>query len=81
MRSHAMGNVGDFALVPTDDGFTWEIPAGPMVIRYTAKIKGGVWQETGDRITPGKEPSRFFEMTLHRIGDTEWPASGAIEQK
>jgi hypothetical protein len=81
LHSHAMGNVGDFVLVPMTDGFVWEIPAGPMTIRYTATIKGGTWQEVGDRISPGKEPVRFFEMNLERIGDTTWPAFGAVGPK
>ena len=81
MRSHAMGNVGDFALTPTASGFVWEIPTGPMTIRYTATIRGGTWQEVGDRLIPGKDPVRFFEMNLERIGDTTWPASGAVGPK
>src|SRR5207237_3361966 len=39
LHSHAMGQVGDFVLKPTGDGYVWEIPAGPMTIRYTAVIK------------------------------------------
>jgi hypothetical protein len=39
MRSYAQGYVGDFALTPTADGFEWEIPAGPMAMRYTAVIR------------------------------------------
>ncbi|MEK6334563.1 MAG: DUF1579 domain-containing protein [Acidobacteriota bacterium] len=81
MHSYAQGNVGDFVLTPKPDGFVWEIPAGQMTIRYTAVIKDGTWQEVGDRIVPGKEPVRFFEMTLKRIGDTDWPAGGAISPK
>src|SRR5437899_2251117 len=60
LHSHAMGYVGDFVLRPAADGYTWEIPAGPTSIRYTAVIKDGVWKEVGDRIAPGKEPVRFF---------------------
>ena len=81
MRSYAQGRSGDFKLTPTADGNVWEIPAGPMTIRYTATIKDGMWREVGDRIVEGKEPVRFFEMNLKRIGDTEWPAGGAISQK
>lgn len=81
MRSYAMGRSGDFPLKLTSDGFTWEIPAGPVTIRYTAVVKDGVWHEVGDRIMPEKEPVRFFEMTLKRVGDTEWPAAGAIPAK
>ena len=81
MRSHAQGRYGDFAIVPTDDGYTWEVPAGPMTIRYTAVIKDGVLKEVGDRIMPGKEPVRFFEMTLTRLSNTEWPAGNAVPSK
>ncbi len=81
MRSHAQGRYGDFAIVPTDDGYMWEVPAGPMTIRYTAVIKDGVLKEVGDRIMPGKEPVRFFEMTLTRLGNTDWPAGNAVPAK
>jgi hypothetical protein len=52
-----------------------------MTIRYTAVIKDGAWREVGDRIIPGKDPIRFFEMNLKRIGDSDWPGGGAISQK
>lgn len=81
LHSYAQGNAGDFVLTPTADGFVWEIPAGPMTIRYTAVVKNGSWREVGDRIMPGKEPVRFFEMNLKRVGDTNWPAAGAISPK
>ena len=81
LHSYAQGNVGDFVLSLTGDGYVWEIPAGPMTIRYTAVVKNGSWREVGDRIMPGKEPVRFFEMNLKRIGDTSWPAAGAISPK
>ena len=81
MRSHAQGMAGDFVLTPNPDGFVWEIPAGPMVIRYTATIKDGTWKEVGDRIMPGKEPVRFLEMNMKRIGDSSWPAAGAVGPK
>jgi hypothetical protein len=78
LHSHAMGYVGDFGLTLTPDGYTWDIPAGPITIRYTAVIKEGTWREAGDRILSGKDPVRFFEMNLKRVGDTDWPAAGAI---
>jgi len=81
LHSYAQGYVGDFVLKLTADGYIWEIPAGQMTIRYTAVIKDGAWLEVGDRIMPGKEPVRFFEMNLKRIGDTTWPAGGAISPK
>jgi hypothetical protein len=78
MRSYAQGRAGDFILKLNPEGYVWEIPAGPMTIRYTAVVKDGSWRETGDRIQAGKEPVRFFEMNLKRMRDTDWPAGGAI---
>lgn len=78
LRSYAMGMSGDYVLTLLPEGFAWEIPAGPMTIRYTATVKDGTWHEVGDRVVPGKDPVRFMEMTLKRIGDTTWPAGGAV---
>ena len=47
----------------------------------TAMIKDGTWHEVGDRIMPGKDPVRIFNMNLKRLGDTSWPAAGAISPK
>ncbi len=81
MHSYAQGYAGDFVLVPNTDGYTWDIPAGPVTMHYTAVIKDGHWHEVGDRVMPGQPPVRFFEMTLQRVGDTDWPAAGAIPLK
>jgi hypothetical protein len=78
LRSYAMGNAGDFVLTPTEDGYVWEMPAGPSTIRYTTVVKDGTWKEVGDRLKPGNEPVQFFEMTLGRVGDTDWPVGGAV---
>jgi hypothetical protein len=78
MRSYAQGLAGDFEFVPTPDGYRWEIPAGPAKIRFTATIKGGTLHEIGERLVPDREPVRFFEMTLKRVGGTDWPAAGAV---
>jgi hypothetical protein len=81
LHSHAMGHVGDFSFKPTADGYTWEIPMGPRTLRYTAVIRDGTLKEVGDVLEPGKEPLRNFEMVLKRVGDTTWPAAGAIPPK
>lgn len=81
LHSYAQGQVGDFLFKPTADGFVWEIPAGPITIRYTAVVKDGAWREVGDRILPGQEPARFFEMNLKRVGSTDWPSAGAVSPK
>lgn len=77
-RSYAQGRSGDFMIRPTADGYVWEIPAGPMTIRYTATLKDGTWTEIGERIAPGQAPVQFFEMHLKRVGDTAWPNGGAM---
>lgn len=81
MRAYAQGRVGDFPLTVTADGFTWEIAAGPATIRYTAEVKDGTWHEYGERIMAGAELVRFHEMTLKRVGDTDWPAAGTVGPK
>lgn len=81
MRSYAMGRAGDFQITPTGDGYVWEIPAGPAIIRYTAVIKDGVLREVGERIVTGQAPFQFFEMNLKRVGDSAWPTAGAIPPK
>ncbi len=81
MRSYAQGHVGDFELTLTPNGFSWEIPAGPMTIRYTAIVEDSAWHEVGERIVPGEEPVRFFEMTLTRLRDTEWPSAGHVGRR
>lgn len=79
MRSYAMGFEGDYPVAITDDGFSWEIQAGPMRMVYVASVKDGVWHEVGDRYMPGNDkPVRFFEMTLHRLGDCDWPGAGSL---
>jgi hypothetical protein len=81
MHSNAQGYTGNFVITPAADGFSWEIPAGPMVMKYKATVKDGVWHETGDRVMPGHEPVRVFEMKLKRIGDTTWPAADPVPAK
>ena len=42
---------GAFPIRPTEDGYVWEIPAGPgAIIRYTATIRDGTLREIGERI-------------------------------
>jgi hypothetical protein len=79
MRSYAQGHAGTFELLPTADGYRWEVPAGPgAVIRFTATIKEGAWHEVGEYIAGDKPPVRTFEMNLRRVGDTDWPLGTPI---
>lgn len=75
----ANGRQGQYRFERTATGFIWEMPAGPGAnIRYTATVQNGVWHEVGDYIREGGQPMRFFEMTLNRIGDSEWPGAGSV---
>jgi hypothetical protein len=79
LHSYALGYAGDFALKAEADGYSWEVPAGPgTVIRYRATIGGGAWREVGYRVAGAGEPVQVFEMNLKRVGDTGWPAAGAV---
>lgn len=82
MRSYSGGRAGDFPIVPTPTGFSWEIQAGPeMKIAYEAIVKNGVWTETGMRIPKNGPPVKFIEFSVTRLGDTAWPAAGAVPPK
>ncbi len=82
LHAYAQGNVGDFVLNMKPDGYIWEIPAGPsMTIRYTATVTDSSWLEVGDQIMAGSPPVRIFEMRLKRIGNTDWPAAGAVPKQ
>jgi hypothetical protein len=37
--------------------------------------------ETGEHIVARNEPVRVFEMTLRRVGDSDWSAGGAVTAK
>ncbi len=78
-RSYAQGYSGTFPFTLTDNGYVWEVPAGPGVMRYTADITATTYHEVGDFVMEGQPPRRSFEMTLTRRGDTDWPAAGAIQ--
>lgn len=79
MHSYAQGRSGDFTFIPTADGYHWEIPAGPITMRYTAVIKDGHFSETGERIAPGEPPVKFFNMELTRVGDSAWPGANPVK--
>lgn len=70
----------DFELKVTEDGFVWERPAGPNgVVRFTATVKDGRWHEIGEYIAEGRPPIKMIELNLTRLGDTAWPAAGAVD--
>ena len=78
-RSWAQGYSGDYPFEVTEDGFRWETPAGPGAkIEYVAVVRDGTWHEVGTWVAEGQPRRRFIEMRLTRIGDTDWPAGGAV---
>ena len=81
LHSHAQGRVGDFAFVPTADGYRWEIALPMGRIRYVATVCGDELHEVGDLLADGREPVRIFEMRLKRIGASDWPGAGAVAPK
>ena len=78
LRSHTGGRQGEFELTVDDEGYSWEIPAGPGTVRYRADIDETSWVETGTIEMPGREPTQIFEMKLTRVGDTTWPAGDPV---
>lgn len=78
MRSYANGQVGDFPLEATADGFNWTIPTPGGEVRYVTVFKDGEWVETGDFVMPGRDPMRVIELRLRRRGDTDWPAGNPV---
>ena len=79
MRSYSGGHSGTFPIEPTETGFRWSTPAGPDArMVYTATVVGGVWDQTGEYVPDGGEARQTFELTLVRIGDTDWPAAGYV---
>lgn len=78
-RSYTGGRSGTFPFTAIDNGYVWEVPAGPGVMRYTADITSTTYHEVGDFVTPGQPPRRVFEMTLTRRGDTDWPAANPVQ--
>ena len=81
-RSNAQGYSGDYPFEVTEDGFRWETPAGPNAkIQYVAVVRDGTWHEVGTYMAEGQPPRPFIEMRLTRIGDTDWPAVGAVRPR
>ncbi|MDI6624323.1 MAG: DUF1579 domain-containing protein [Brevundimonas sp.] len=81
-RSYANGYSGDYRFERTEDGFRWETPAGPNArIEYVAVVRDGTWHEVGTYIAEGQPPRPMIDMRLTRVGDTGWPAEGAVSPR
>ncbi len=81
-RSWANGYSGDYPFERTEDGFRWSTPAGPNArIEYVATIRDGTWHEVGSYVAEGQPPRPVIDMRLTRIGDSDWPAAGAVSPR
>lgn len=78
MRSYAMGRKGDYPVEATENGFGWRIEQPGFLIEYSATLEDETWTEIGERVLPDGRRMKFFEMTLERLGDCDWPAAGAV---
>lgn len=82
LHSYAQGRSGDFPFKMTENGYVWEVPAGPRaIIRYTAVVGNGAFREIGQYIAGEAAPRQIFEMNLKRVGDTSWPAADPVPMK
>ena len=82
LSTWALGRHATVPLTITETGFVWETPAGPgAIIRYTATIRDGTWHEVGEIIAPGRPPLRVVELSLRRVGDSDWPGAGAVPMR
>ncbi|GAA0867919.1 hypothetical protein GCM10009116_02640 [Brevundimonas basaltis] len=81
-RSWANGFTGEYPFERTADGFRWEVPAGPNAkIEYVATVRDGRWREVGTYVAEGRSRRPFIEMNLTRLGDSNWPAGGAVSPR
>lgn len=79
-RAYNGGRAGTFKMTPTETGAVWEMPAGPNAnIVSTITIKDDTWHELQQYVAQGQPARTVVEMKLKRVGDSEWPAAGAIK--
>lgn len=63
----ATGQSGEYSAKLADGAFVWELPIPNRgVVRYTIRITGDEWQETGHYSPDGKQWHETFNMTLKR---------------
>ena len=81
ITSHAGGYVTSAELNLIATGFEWEVPAGPRAkMHFTATVKNGMWNETGDYVAEGSDPRRTFEMNVRRLRPSDWPAGKPVKR-
>jgi hypothetical protein len=79
ITSYAGGYATTTVLKLKADGFEWEVPAGPGAkMQFAAVVKDGMWTEVGDYVGPDGSKKRTFQMTVKRIGTSNWPAGTLV---
>ncbi|MEM6476444.1 MAG: DUF1579 domain-containing protein [Pseudomonadota bacterium] len=78
MTTTARGFTGRPWFKATETGFEWGLDNGPVKMTYEAVIDGDDWTEIGYMQFGDAPRQKFLEMKLKRIGDTDWPAEGAV---
>lgn len=78
IRSYAYGAGWDAnnRLETTPTGYVWKSVAGPTTFRYIGTHSGDQWREVCEEIDSTGRVTIRFEMNLHRVGETDWPAAG-----
>lgn len=75
MRSHVWGDQSARIIEPKPEGYVWRTPTAAGMMVYDITVRDDVWHETGIiELADGRKVT-FFEMTLTRQGDTDWPAA------
>ncbi|WP_396594227.1 DUF1579 domain-containing protein [Brevundimonas sp. R86498] len=75
MRSHVWGDELARVIELTPEGYNWRMETSGGPITYVITVRDGVWHETGTITLANGTRAQFFEMTLTRRGDTDWPAA------
>ena len=79
MTSWTDGRSGKFPFAVTDKGFDWKVPLpNGATIQYSAILADGKWVEIGSYVGQGTPPVEFAKLDVQRVGDTDWPAAGAV---
>jgi hypothetical protein len=80
MRSHIYGDQSARLIEPKSDGYVWRTQTAVGTMVYDITVRDGVWHETGVIELPDGRRVAFFEMTLTRVGDTDWPSANPAFQ-
>jgi hypothetical protein len=81
ITARAGGRSGNFSFRPTADGYVWIIGSTNRGLQYTGTLKDGNWTEVGEGIAPEHVVVHMSDWNVRKIGNTDWPEAGAVQQK